>query len=1343
MRPERKLAAAATIARAIRQFALGAGCIPIEALEGRRMLDSTSASQNNDNQALANISPFAPIIEQYEGYLGSHNGEGAGFVPQNSGTYLLSDDGLAIEAFSRAGASPYELNGELAGLNLTNAHVVANGVAGYLPYSELDALSGISTLEFARPVRVRLFTGSVTSQGDAAIRADIARSTYGYTGAGVKVGVISDSFDTSGVGSYGSDISSGDLPNNVQVLQDYFGVDATDEGRAMLQMVYDSAPGASLAFATAGTDQSTFANNILALRNAGAKVIIDDIAFFDEPMFEDGIISQAVDNVVATGSVYLSAAGNEANQSYESAFRTGNSRGAGSISGTGSLSFLGGVTHDFDPGAGIDDMQQLTIPASGYLDLSFQWDQPYGTIPGSASCANNMDIYLLNSTGTSVVAAATTNNVGNDPIEVLQYQNILGSTQTYQLMIVNRSGAAPGFMKYVDLDGEATYTQFTTNSPSIFGHPTASGAIAVGAAWWDETPAFGTNPPLIEPYSTRGPITIRFNTSGSPITSVRSGPQIVAADGGNTSFFGEDDMSDTDSFPNFYGTSAAAPTAGAVVALMLQANPSLTPAQVLTILENTALDMDNPDTVGFDTGFDNATGYGLIRADQALLYIINPTGTITGTVYEDRNASGTFDAGDTTLSGVSISISGASSASTTSNGSGAFTFSSVPNGSYTITETLPSGYILTTGSGSLSASVAGNTVSGQNFYDFPTVFGTASNDNYKVDLSVAGGNGTAYSDNFNRSGLAGGNYNYTTVTTAGDGGSLITGTDIFTLTNDASGAGNNNGIVYVYTPTSAFANYNQTLNLNSSLLTWTFNMRQIRPNPGGFSAGSYGAAFILGSTASSFDSSGNGYAVVVGNNSSPDPIRLVRFTGGLTGTISTIAQNAAQDMSTNYYSIKVTYNPSGNFWSLYTRLDGASAFTNPLTGGAYTQSGSTTADSNYTGTALSYLGAYWSYSSSASQTAFFDNFNLAGVPIPAKFEVYVNNILTYSIPKTMLTSVAFNTGNGDDSLTIDYVNGSPIPTSGLTFNGGATSTSVGNQLLISGTSATDAFTLTSSSVSRTSESAVNYSNTTSLTIDGVGGSDTFTVNSTPATATAITISAPGTASVSINETSPNSPVIFAASTGLDTLSVNSDNTGSAAVVFNTTQAINSLSIGGGGSATITSGGHKSLKLNTFSTVSTGYINLNDGGMIVQAMSESALRVLIVTGRGGTDFGNATWNGAGINSSAAAQDGITYAIGYVPNTRLPQLGHSSYTSFMGQTVDSSSVLIRYTLAADTNLDGTVNSDDVTVIGLNYNSVGTGDWYMGDLDYDGACDSDDVTALGLLYDPNSPPLSLPQT
>ena len=89
-----------------------------------------------------------------------------------------------------------------------------------------------------------------------------------------------------------------------------------DEGRAMAQIVHDLAPGASLAFATAFNGELSFAENIEKLASpvseggAGAKVVADDVSYFDEPFFQDGPVAVAVENAVAGGAAYFSAAGN-------------------------------------------------------------------------------------------------------------------------------------------------------------------------------------------------------------------------------------------------------------------------------------------------------------------------------------------------------------------------------------------------------------------------------------------------------------------------------------------------------------------------------------------------------------------------------------------------------------------------------------------------------------------------------------------------------------------------------------------------------------------------------------------------------------------------------------------------------------------------------------------------------------------------------------------------------------------------------------------------------------------------------------------------------------------------
>ena len=161
--------------------------------------------------------------------------------------------------------------------------------------------------------------GDTTSQGDVAMRSDIARTTFGVDGSGVTVGVLSDSFDSQG-GAAG-DVASGDLPPGIVVLQDAAG---SDEGRALMQIVHDVAPGAALAFQTAVFGQAAYAQGISDLAAAGADVIVDDLIYLAEPMFQDGIVAQAVDEVVTdSGVAYFSSAGNNGRDAYADTFSPG------------------------------------------------------------------------------------------------------------------------------------------------------------------------------------------------------------------------------------------------------------------------------------------------------------------------------------------------------------------------------------------------------------------------------------------------------------------------------------------------------------------------------------------------------------------------------------------------------------------------------------------------------------------------------------------------------------------------------------------------------------------------------------------------------------------------------------------------------------------------------------------------------------------------------------------------------------------------------------------------------------------------------------------------------------
>ncbi|RYX82168.1 DUF11 domain-containing protein [bacterium] len=138
----------------------------------------------------------------------------------------------------------------------------------------------------------------------------------------------------------------------------------------------------------------------------------------------------------------------------------------------------------------------------------------------------------------------------------------------------------------------------------------------MGAADYRQTPRYGQTPALPESFSSRGGTPILRDANGNSVAAItRNKPDIVAPDGVDTTFFSTD--SDGTTFPNFYGTSAAAPHAAAVGALLLQAKPGQTPNQIYNAMRNTASDMSTP-------GFDYYTGYGLLNAEAALASVTPP-----------------------------------------------------------------------------------------------------------------------------------------------------------------------------------------------------------------------------------------------------------------------------------------------------------------------------------------------------------------------------------------------------------------------------------------------------------------------------------------------------------------------------------------------------------------------------------------------------------------------------------------------------------------------------------------------------------------------------------------------
>ncbi|MBC7442351.1 MAG: S-layer homology domain-containing protein [Ramlibacter sp.] len=473
--------------------------------------------------------------------------------------------------------------------------------------------------------------GSRTSEADTQLRAAEARGAFGFDGTGVTVGVLSDSYDVgSGLATRAADdVLSGDLPGlgnpcgrtePVEVLQEITSATgAIDEGRAMLQLVHDVAPGARLKFASAFNGIFSFADNIRALRNAGAAVIVDDVTYFASPFYQDGPISVAVNDVTAAGAAYFSSA---ANNNIIVGGRDVGSYEANALRPATcpktSLTYLNTRCHDFDPGPGVDTGFGITVAPNGLVRVDLQWAEPwYGVV-------SDLDLYIVDAASKEVLASSENVSAQNQiPFEFANYTNTTGSSRNVELVINGYvdSGTSAGTPRmkaiFISNRGITAMEQVTSAEvlpDSIFGHNGAEAAGSTAAIRYSST----STP---ETFSSRGGPTLVFapvagTTAAAALPEPHrlAKPDYTATDGAcNTFFLGS---RGADGCYRFFGTSAAAPHAAAVAALIRESTPGLSQSAVQRVLRTTATPLSGGSPI--------STGAGLVDAHAALSSLLDP-----------------------------------------------------------------------------------------------------------------------------------------------------------------------------------------------------------------------------------------------------------------------------------------------------------------------------------------------------------------------------------------------------------------------------------------------------------------------------------------------------------------------------------------------------------------------------------------------------------------------------------------------------------------------------------------------------------------------------------------------
>jgi hypothetical protein len=596
--------------------------------------------------------------------------EAIGLPAEGPGSLIHEGGRVVVEAHFEAGALARLEALKEAGARISVASRRYQTVALSVEPEDLEALAevpGLSSVEASRAPIVYgagetastavtptgpCEGGSVISQGLEQMNVAAAREAFGARGAGETVGVLSDSFDAATTAIGGGTIAThahedeetNDLPGPastcsgqqvpVDVLAEGPTSEATDEGRAMLQVVHDLAPHAELAFATAYSTELEFAHNIERLAEpvsaggGGADVIVDDVAYFEEPFFQEGPVANAIRKVTGEGVVYLTAAGNDnliesgTGNEYASWERsefhdTACPSVVGSDAGEASSDCM-----NFSP-TGTDATFGITVEPKSTLIVDLQWAEPWQGVK------SDLDAYLLNRTGASIVASGRADNITEgEPVEVLGWKNTSSSSVEVQLVIdrcIHNCNSAANVSTVPRLkfglmeDGagvsKTEYPESNSGAgivvgPTIFGHAGSPAAITLGAVKYTQSATAPTEP---ERYSSRGPVTHYFGpVSGTTPAAELSTPEVIqkpnltATDCASTTFFATYSAG-----WHFCGTSEAGPHAAAVAALMEEIDPGTSPGAIRTAMEDSA----TPFTMVTAC---TAVGAGMLNADAAI-----------------------------------------------------------------------------------------------------------------------------------------------------------------------------------------------------------------------------------------------------------------------------------------------------------------------------------------------------------------------------------------------------------------------------------------------------------------------------------------------------------------------------------------------------------------------------------------------------------------------------------------------------------------------------------------------------------------------------------------------------
>ncbi|MCA1915837.1 S8 family serine peptidase [Methanospirillum hungatei] len=410
-------------------------------------------------------------------------------------------------------------------------------IGGWIRTDNITRLAmqeGILSLVVQIPPR----TSKITTEGDYLLQTREFRNISGLSGEGVKVGVISD-----GVDGLKELKALGELPD-VEVLSDTVG---GDEGLAMLQIIHDIAPNATLLFHDRGSSQIEFVRALDQLIIHGCNIICDDITYV-EPFFEDGYISQnIIDRVLSYNVLYITAAGNFAKEHYQAPFHGYEDQGY--------------LWQDFQGSSGKD--MKFTVPSGLAGHVILQWDDRFG------ASANNYDLFLYDDSGREIARSVNLQDGDDDPMEWVRFVNSADRPREFTVKVVQAAAEDALLEIYVlPLSGRSVELDPYTPEDSVFGQQAVKQALVVGAV------APGGKNLTVQEYSSRGPALIRY-----PVYELRNKPDLVAPDHITV-------LTGSMQHAVFTGTSAAAPHIAGLAALVMSGSLGMKESEVRKIILN-------------------------------------------------------------------------------------------------------------------------------------------------------------------------------------------------------------------------------------------------------------------------------------------------------------------------------------------------------------------------------------------------------------------------------------------------------------------------------------------------------------------------------------------------------------------------------------------------------------------------------------------------------------------------------------------------------------------------------------------------------------------------------------